>query len=78
MALRMLIYMKTRDGSQNVGMPENKKWLSKCWVTREKEMALKTLVYKKKVMALPFVYMRTRDGSQNFGLHDYTRWHSKY
>jgi hypothetical protein len=31
------------------------------------------LVYKKKVMALPFVYMRTRDGSQNFGLHENKR-----
>jgi len=45
MVLKMLVYMRTRDGSQKYGLYENKRWLSKCWFTQEQEMALKTLVY---------------------------------
>ena len=30
MAIKMLVYMKTGDGPQNVGLHENKRWLSKC------------------------------------------------
>jgi len=63
MDLRMLVYIRTRDGSQNVGLPENKKWLSKFWLHKKKRWL------SEKVMAVPFVYMRKRDGSQNFGLH---------
>jgi len=67
------VCMTTRDRSQNAGLHENnrwfskhwfaqKKWLSKCWVTREQEMALKTLVYTRK-----------RDGCP-VGLHENKRW----
>jgi len=63
----MLVYMRTRDGPQNVVLHENKRWLSKCWFAYEKQMALKTLVY-----------MNTRDGSQNVGLDEKKRWLSKH
>jgi len=55
--------MRTRDGSQNVGLHENKRWLPECWFACEKEMALKTLVY-----------LRIRGGSQNVGLYQNKRW----
>jgi len=31
MVLRMLVYMRTWDGSQNDGLHENKRQLPKCW-----------------------------------------------
>jgi len=31
MALKALFYMTKRDGSQNAGLYENKRWRSKCW-----------------------------------------------
>jgi len=45
MVLKMLVYTRTRDGSQNISLHENVRWFLKCWFTQEQEMALKTLVY---------------------------------
>jgi len=33
MVLKMLVYMRKKDGSQNVGLHEKKRWLSKLWFT---------------------------------------------
>jgi hypothetical protein len=33
MALKTLVYMRTRDSPQNYGLHENKRWLSKLWFT---------------------------------------------
>jgi len=62
MALRMLFYVITRNGSQNVGLHENKSQLSKCLFLLVQEMVLRMLFYK-----------RTRDGSQNVVLHENKR-----
>jgi hypothetical protein len=66
-ALKMLVCMRTRDGSQNVGLHEKERRLSKCWFAWEQEMTLKTMVYK-----------RTWGGSQNTDLHENMRWLSKH
>jgi len=66
MVLRLMVYMRRRDGSQNVVLYENKRWISKCWFAYEKEVSLKTLVC-----------MKTRDGSQNVGLHENKKWFSE-
>jgi len=44
MAPKTLVYMRTRDSSQNVGLDENMRWLPKHWFTWEHETALKMLV----------------------------------
>jgi hypothetical protein len=69
--------MRTKYGSQNADLHENKRWFSKRWYAREQKVALKMLGYTRK-----------RDGSQNFGLqkksdgspvclHENKRWLSK-
>jgi len=60
MALKMVVYTRTRDGSQNVGLHENKRWLSKYWFTREQDIALKHWSTREhEVVLKTLVYMRT-------------------